>query len=422
MKLSLCMICKNEEKKIARCINSVKEKVDEIVVVDTGSTDQTIDIAKKLGGKVFEMPWENDFSKAKNYAISKSQGDWIIFLDADEYLMASHIGYLRSYILEAENRKKDSIFIEIVNLEEEKVQGIFKTIRIFKHHTDISFKGRIHESLSKKGGKLEAITFTEPLRVLHDGYSKEAMEEKNKVDRNLEMLLREYEVDPMSSDLCYYLMDTYYAKKDLEQTWLFGQRVLEYDNGSLFGIKQTTYRRLLEICHKMQRKCGEMRKLYEDAVAYDADYPDFDYEYAFYFCEHKEYEKTIKYLNSCLSKMDKYKGIAESNVMGNVIVVLKLLVRCYIEEGRLQETVPLLVKILRVNPYEYTSLYNLLSIVGGLETGEALGEFLKKLYDFNNVKDQMVLIQMSQKLGNQGLYDYIVRGLSKMDKERLGIK
>ena len=422
MKLSLCMICKNEEKKIARCINSVKEKVDEIVVVDTGSTDQTIDIAKKLGAKVFEIPWENDFSKAKNYAISKSQGDWIIFLDADEYLMASHIGYLRSYILEAKNRKKDSIFIEIVNLEEEKVQGIFKTIRLFKHHPDISFKGRIHESLSKKGGKLEAITFTEPLRVLHDRYSKEAMEEKNKVDRNLEMLLREYEVDPISSDLCYYLMDTYYAKKDLEQTWLFGQRVLEYDNGSLFGIKQNTYRRLLEICHKMQKEPEEMRKLYEDAIAYDTNYPDFDYEYAFYFCEHKEYKQTIKYLNSCLSKMDKYKGIAESNVMGNVIVVLQLLIRCYIEEGGLQETVPLLVKILRINPYEYTSLYNLLSIVGALETGEALGEFLKKLYDFNNVKDQMVLIQMSQKVGNQELYDYIVRGLSKIEKERLGIK
>lgn len=422
MKLSLCMICKNEEKKIARCINSVKEKVDEIVVVDTGSTDRTIGIVKKLGAKVFEIPWEDDFSKAKNHAISKSQGDWIIFLDADEYLMASHLEYLRNYILEAENMKKDSIFIEIVNLDEEKVLSTFKTIRIFKHHPDISFKGRIHESLAKKGGKLEAITFTEPLRVLHDGYSKEAMEEKSKVDRNLEILLREYEVNSISSDLCYYLMDTYYAKKDLEQAWVFGQRVLTYDNGSVFGIKQTTYRRLLDICYRMKKGSEQMKNLYEDAIACDGDYPDFDYKYAFYFCERKEYKLAIKYFNNCISKMDKYEGIAESSIMGNIIGILQSLIHCYMEEGRVQETIPLFVKILRVNPYEYSSLYNLLSIVGTSETGEALGEFLKKLYDFNNVKDQMVLVQMSQKVGNQELYDYIVGGLSKIEKERLGIK
>ncbi len=422
MKLSLCMICKNEEKKIARCISSVKEKVDEIVVIDTGSTDQTIDIVKMLGAKVFEIPWEDDFSKAKNYAISKSQGDWIIFLDADEYLMPSHLKYLRNYVLEAENGGNDSIFVEIVNLEEEKVLSTFKTLRIFKNHCNIRFKGRIHESLTKKDGKLNALNFTEPLSVLHDGYSKEAMKEKNKIDRNLEMLLKEYEINPNSSDLCHYLMDTYYAKGDLEQTWLFGKKVLAYDNGNLFGIKQITYRRLLDIGYKLKKEHEEIKKIYEEAIACDGDYPDFDYKYAFYLYKQDEYDQAINYLNICITKMDKYVGIAESTIMGNVIGVLQLLIHCYVEERRIHETIPFLVKILRINPYEYTSLYNLLSIVGASETGEALGEFLKKLYDFNNIKDQMVLIQMSQKLGNQGLYDYIVRGLSKIDKERLGIK
>lgn len=420
MKLSLCVICKDEEKKIARCINSVKGKVDEVVVVDTGSTDQTVDIVKKLGARVFEVPWENDFSKAKNYAISKSSGEWIIVLDADEYLMPSHLDYLREYVQEAENKKKEAIFIEIVNLDGENVQGAFKTLRIFKNYCNISFKGRIHESLTKKNGKIQALTFSKPLTILHDGYSKEAMVEKNKVDRNLEILLQEYERTPNNSDLCHYLMDAYYAKKDLEQTWLYGHKVLEYDNGTLFGIKQTAYRRLLDVCYKLGKSSEEMKKLYEEAVLCDTGYPDFDYKYGFYLSTQCNYGQAIDYLNKCINKMENYTGIAESNVMGNIIGVLKLLAHCYLEEKRLQEAIPTLVKILRVDPYDYTVLYNLLIIVGASETGVALGSFLRKLYDFTNVKDQMVLIQMSQKIGNKELYDYIVSGMSKEERERIG--
>ena len=130
MKISLCIICKDEEKKIARCINSVKEKVDEIVVVDTGSTDNTINIVKELGAKVFEIPWENDFAKARNYAISKCKGNWIVFLDADEYLLGSCLNNLRPYIIQAENNKHDFILVEILNEQKDRIQNTFKTIRI----------------------------------------------------------------------------------------------------------------------------------------------------------------------------------------------------------------------------------------------------------------------------------------------------
>ena len=85
MKISACVITKNEEKNIARCINSYKDIVDEIILVDTGSTDNTVEIAKSLGAKIYYYEWQNDFSAAKNYALSMAKGDWIIFLDADEF-------------------------------------------------------------------------------------------------------------------------------------------------------------------------------------------------------------------------------------------------------------------------------------------------------------------------------------------------
>ena len=84
--LSLCMIVKNEEQHLTRCLLSAKPAVDEMIVVDTGSTDRTKGIAKAFGAKVFDFPWTNDFSEARNYSLSKASGDWILVLDADEVI------------------------------------------------------------------------------------------------------------------------------------------------------------------------------------------------------------------------------------------------------------------------------------------------------------------------------------------------
>ena len=85
IRLSACTITKNEALNIKRSIDSYKEFVDEIIVVDTGSVDDTVEIAKNAGAKVFNFEWNNDFSAAKNFAIDNCTGDWIIFLDADEW-------------------------------------------------------------------------------------------------------------------------------------------------------------------------------------------------------------------------------------------------------------------------------------------------------------------------------------------------
>ncbi|MBK7632424.1 MAG: glycosyltransferase family 2 protein [Ignavibacteriales bacterium] len=82
--LSLSMIVKNEERHLARCLSSVKDVVDEIVIVDTGSTDNTIEIAESFNAKIFHFDWVNDFSAARNFALTKCIGNWILYLDADE--------------------------------------------------------------------------------------------------------------------------------------------------------------------------------------------------------------------------------------------------------------------------------------------------------------------------------------------------
>ena len=96
--LSLCMIVKNEELNLAKCLMSVKPVVEEIIVVDTGSTDKTKAIASALGAKVFDFPWTNDFSEARNYSLSKASGDWILVLDADEVISHLDHGKLKTIV------------------------------------------------------------------------------------------------------------------------------------------------------------------------------------------------------------------------------------------------------------------------------------------------------------------------------------
>ena len=82
--ISLCMIAKNEQANLKKCLNSVKDLVDEIIIVDTGSTDKTKEIAKKFGAKIVDFKWKDDFSAARNECLKHATKDWILVLDADE--------------------------------------------------------------------------------------------------------------------------------------------------------------------------------------------------------------------------------------------------------------------------------------------------------------------------------------------------
>ncbi len=82
--ISLCMIVKNEEENLGRCLKSVQDLVDEIIVVDTGSTDKTVEIAKEYGAKVHYFKWCNDFSAARNESLKYASKNWILIMDGDD--------------------------------------------------------------------------------------------------------------------------------------------------------------------------------------------------------------------------------------------------------------------------------------------------------------------------------------------------
>src|SRR3989304_7047785 len=108
--LSLCMIVKNEEQFLGQCLDSVQDIVDEMIIVDTGSTDSTVEIARRYGAQIFHHPWQGSFSEARNYGLQYATGDWILQMDADEELEKADIPILKKVL---RSDLYDAIFVAL---------------------------------------------------------------------------------------------------------------------------------------------------------------------------------------------------------------------------------------------------------------------------------------------------------------------
>jgi len=185
--LSVCMIVKNEEAHLAKCLMSVKPVVDEMIVVDTGSSDRSKDIAAALGARVFEYPWTNDFSEARNYSLAQASGDWILVLDADEVISTLDHGLLqkitkkrpakhRAYIMVTRNYtnnpgSKGWAANEGRYIEEEAGAGWVPSpkVRLFVNDRRIRFVNPVHELVEPTLAKLGIPIRTCDVPVHHYG-------------------------------------------------------------------------------------------------------------------------------------------------------------------------------------------------------------------------------------------------------------
>lgn len=142
--LSVCIIAKNEEKKISKCLKSVQDIADEIIIVDTGSTDDTINISKEFNAKVIEFPWENDFSSARNKALESASKDWLLFIDCDEALDNTQIFSLKDSL---QYSNYLGFRLELINVIDNKPYKGDYLLRIIKNNSGFYFSGKINEKL-----------------------------------------------------------------------------------------------------------------------------------------------------------------------------------------------------------------------------------------------------------------------------------
>jgi glycosyltransferase involved in cell wall biosynthesis len=195
--ISACMIVKNEEKLLPRCLDSVKDYVDEIIVVDTGSTDKTVQVALGYGAEVHHHPWENDFSKHRNQSISYAKRDWIFVIDADEMLFQWDEVIYQTL----KNKNVDSIYVKVENVYSHgECAAWHNSIRLFRNNRGISYRGRIHNELA---GQTRCAY--SPIVLHHSGYALDGVKENEKFLRTRGLLEEEIRITPGDPRNHHYL-------------------------------------------------------------------------------------------------------------------------------------------------------------------------------------------------------------------------
>lgn len=229
IRISACLIAKNEAKILSACLDSLKGIVDEIVLVDTGSTDDTVAIAESYGAVIGHFPWINDFAAARNESLRLASGEWALWIDADEQLDPSCLtafdkGIVRPHL--------GGYSIEIVNYLDDSgttTEFVHNPTRLFRRIENVQFSEPIHEQITPSLMAL-GLPWT-PLpdcRIHHDGYRQAALEEKKKVERTLSILEEVVKKNPDDPFQLFNLANTYFVQGDYKKAVQSAERCVQF--------------------------------------------------------------------------------------------------------------------------------------------------------------------------------------------------
>ena len=229
--ISLCMIVKNEEHHLAQCLESVRSLVDEIVVVDTGSTDRTVEIAASYGAQVVFHAWKDDFAAARNEALDHARGDWVLCLDADERLngmgvpdclrAACRVGGVDAYSVPMVNHKKGKDRSEF---------HVGYVTRLFRRYPGIRFTGRVHERVDGVLEREGAVVVRSRFLIEHLGYDVDKSQIRRKYERNLALLLEQLKEDPEDAHALYHAGLTLLGLERARESRELFERLLRLEN------------------------------------------------------------------------------------------------------------------------------------------------------------------------------------------------
>lgn len=266
MKLSFCMIVKNEEASLPSCLASVKDIVDEMVVLDTGSTDQTVKIAREFGARVHHFKWCNDFSAARNESLKYVHGDWVLVLDADEQLKPEIVPQLRLAI-----QNERHLVVNLIRQEVGASQSPYSLVsRLFRRHSAVHFSRPYHSMVDDSVSELLQrepewqIVSLPDVAILHYGYQPGAIASRDKFARAQAAMEGFLAIHPTDSYACSKLGALYVQTGQLSQ----GIELLERGLGSEGILIDASV--LYELHYHLGNAYTRLRNLAQAKVHYQA--------------------------------------------------------------------------------------------------------------------------------------------------------
>lgn len=431
IRLSQCMIVKNEEKNIRGALSWGKDIVYEQIVVDTGSTDRTVEIAEEMGAKVYHFTWVDDFSAAKNYAIEQASGDWIAFLDADEYYKEEHAGKLMEVIgnVDAQLRKKGVpgvIRSAWLHLDSEgNVFSMSVQDRVFMRDPYLRYKNRIHENLKYKDtGQFILVDAAKTLSIYHTGYSSVSYQETGKIDRNIQLLEKEVEMDPQNLNAWSYLGDSLMGAERVEEAEKAYETALDPEKRQesfLIPRRNVAFANLMKIIiYKKQGRVEEREKrlqdLYKRFTGCHTVYPDIEYLMSVWMLMQNREEEACRFLEEALAKLEEYNGTESLLFSLKLNETYRNLVIIYSKFGNSQQVVRYCCLALRMDKYQVDIVGRLLTLLYGEDVMAVFGLF-QKMYDFSSMKDRLFVMRSAKATKFDSLYGQIYSLFNEEEKE-----
>ena len=418
--LSQCMIVKNEEANIARALSWARGLAAEQIVVDTGSTDRTVEIAASMGAKIFHFPWIDDFAAAKNFAIEQARGEWIALLDADEYMKEDEAKRLRTVLERLSPDQTDGVATAWVQLDKKgSIVSQGTQVRVFANRPYIRYHRAIHEQLERTDGRrLRLKGATERLAIFHTGYAAEGAERKEKAERDRILIEKEIAGHGADSEMLGYLGDTLLYGGDKENARKayreavdkLPAQVGEYDQRSALTIIALMI--LLEEDRNASEE--ELRALYRTALAREALAKDADFPYfmARWYIERQNAEQARPLLEETLRKMERYGTMNRAlYASARLEEIYECLATACWNLGDLSAAVRWGTAVLREDPWAMRSLTVLLKGFQKEKTdAAAVFAFLGKLYDWRMLKAKLFVLRTIARCGGWAELEALVRG------------
>lgn len=280
MRISACYIVKNEAARLSRSLASLSDAVDEIVVVDSGSSDDTIKIAEQYDARVFSVPWRDDFSAARNASLEKATGDWILVVDADEYFPDGMAGNIRR-VVGRYGKETDLLMFLRRELDEDVGKVLLDSYvpRLLRRVDGLAYEGAIHEEPRHHGESIRRMAAVpgDELMMMHTGYSTTLSRAKG--ERNLALLKKELESGRPRDSIYMYLAETYDGLDNEEEAMKYAWLDVESGRKS-FAYASRSYRILLRILAKRPDMYRERRRAAMMAARDFPELPEFHGEYA----------------------------------------------------------------------------------------------------------------------------------------------
>lgn len=317
-KISACVIVKNEEANLPQWLRCVKSLADEWIVVDTGSEDNTVNLAKEAGAKVYSFSWCNDFSAAKNYALSQASGEWIVFLDADEYFSPNDIPKIKVRIKKQHHDKMLAGFIcKLINIDKDRHNAMIDTvyqIRIFRNKPYLRFRGKIHEGLFNPTDKNLKMEYFSEVTIYHTGYSHSII--RKKTERNLQLILEEISKRGERPVDCFYLMDCYHGMGNYDKTIYYARKALEA-NIDIMGVKGHIHERLISALIMQKYPWEDILSVINSAMERYPMAAEFPFLAGIYLFDHKRYVEAEMWLMKGWDIFNKEKADTSVKFMTN---------------------------------------------------------------------------------------------------------